>query len=58
LPPGVVDSTTEGIRALPEPTREIVLQVWVNGFQKAFLYAMPIIGVGFLIALFLKRIQV
>lgn len=50
--------TPEAISQLPDAVRSQVIDTYVNALTPAFIYLVPILAIGFILALFLPKIEV
>jgi len=48
--------SVDAIKGLPEPIHHEVLVAFVNALSKTFLYAVPVVGAGFLVSLGMKHV--
>ncbi|MFT2014256.1 MFS transporter [Streptomyces sp. 796.1] len=58
LPDGTDDLFPETVRALPDALRDGYLAAYLEPVPRAFLYLLPVLVLGFLLALLLKEIPV
>ncbi len=51
-----VASTVEGVRSLPDEARSVITAAYADSLHVVFLWAVPVAGLGFLVALLLKEV--
>lgn len=51
----LIQNNTAAIAALSPEGRESALSAFVNSFQMVFLFAAPVVAIGFIVALFLRE---
>lgn len=60
VPPAVITkaaSSPEGLHRLPAATRAPIVHAYAETIQTVFLWTVPVAAVGFVVALFLKQVQ-
>ena len=50
-------TSPEGLHRLPAPAAEPIIQAYADTIHTVFLWTVPVAGVGFVVALFLKQVQ-